>query len=89
MRTVVLLKTLILVSMVNASAQSKPTGFIAVSFSIDGTPAHCDGLQVELRLNGESIKPKLTGQRFEILRFKMRLRVLPASGRTTSASISA
>ena len=66
MRTVVLLKTLILVSMVNASAQSKPTGFIAVSFSIDGTPAHCDGLQVELRLNGESIKPKLTGQRFEI-----------------------
>jgi hypothetical protein len=60
------LKTLILVSMVNASAQSKPNGFIAVSFSIDGAPTHCDGLQVELRLNGESIKPKLTGQRFEI-----------------------
>jgi hypothetical protein len=60
------LKTLILVSMVDASAQSTPNGFIAVSFSIDGTPAHCDGLQVELRLNGESIKPKLTGRRFEV-----------------------
>ena len=66
MRTFNLLKTLILVSIVNASAQSRSNGFIAVSFSIDGNPVHCDGFQVELRFNGESIKPKLTGQRFEI-----------------------
>lgn len=65
-RTFNLLKTLILVSIVNASAQSRSNGFIAVSFSIDGNPVHCDGFQVELRFNGESIKPKLTGQRFEI-----------------------
>jgi len=66
MRTVILLQTLILASIVNASAQNKPGGLIAVSFSIDDTPAHCDGLRVELRLNGKSIKPKLAGQRFEI-----------------------
>ncbi len=63
---VILLEALMLVSMANASAQSKPDGFIAVSFSIDGTPARCDGFQVELRLNGESIRPKPIGQRFEI-----------------------
>ncbi|HEV2732508.1 MAG TPA: hypothetical protein VGV15_20955 [Terriglobales bacterium] len=66
MRTIGLWKTLILISMVNPSAQSQPTGFIEVSFSIDGTPANCEGFQVDLRLNGESIKPKQTGQRFEI-----------------------
>jgi hypothetical protein len=66
-RAVILWKTLIVVTMLSASSQSQPNKrSIAVSFSIDGTPAHCDGFQVELRLNGESIKPEQTGQRFEI-----------------------
>jgi hypothetical protein len=65
-RTVILWITLIVVTTLSALAQVQPAGSIAVSFSIDGTPADCDGFQAEIRLDGESIKPKLSGQRFEI-----------------------
>jgi len=65
-RTFILRVTLILASIVNASAQSRHSGFIAVSFAIDGSPAPCDGFRVELALNGETTKPKRDRQRFEI-----------------------
>jgi hypothetical protein len=65
-RILVLWKTFILVSIVGAWAQSQHDGLIAVWFAIDGTPAHCDGFQVVLRLNGETINPKQTGERFEV-----------------------
>lgn len=65
-RTVVLSISLIFVSLTNVSAQNRLAGFIDLSFSIDGTPAHCDGFKVEIRLNGESMKPRQTGRRFEV-----------------------
>jgi hypothetical protein len=66
MRAVYLLGSLILVSMLNALAHAQPNQSISVSFSIDGARAQCNGFQVELRFNGDSIKPKQSGQSFEI-----------------------
>jgi hypothetical protein len=59
-------KTLLLVFVASLPAQSTPNKSVAVSFSIDGSPAHCEDFQVVLTLNGESIQPSVKGQSFEI-----------------------
>jgi hypothetical protein len=62
MKAFILHAALILMSVVNTQAQS----LIAVSFAVDGSPASCEDFQVELGFNGETLKPKSNGLRFEI-----------------------
>jgi hypothetical protein len=66
MRAVYLWAPLILMSILNALSNAQPNHSISVSFSIDGDRAQCNGFHVELGFNGASIKPKQSGQRFDI-----------------------
>lgn len=66
MRAINLCGILIAVLIVSGSAHAHPDESISLSFSIDGAHAQCNGFQVALRFNGESIKPKQSGQRFEV-----------------------
>lgn len=51
----------------SASAQTrKPGQSISVTFVIDGQPASCDHLWVQLRLDGRRIEPKYTNRGFAI-----------------------
>lgn len=65
MKTV--LKTvLFLLFAVSLSAQAAPEEHISVALVVDGQQAACDNFEIELCLNGDTIKPKVTGQAFQI-----------------------
>src|SRR5262249_55220577 len=62
--------------------QRQPNNSVVVSFFTDGTRARCDGFEVELRFQGESINQ---GRQAGILRFQTRLSSQPkVEGRSAS-----
>jgi hypothetical protein len=58
--------SVLLTWMTTALAQPQSHGSISVAFAIDGKPAHCNRFGVELRLDGETIKPDQSGAGFDI-----------------------
>lgn len=51
----------------SASAQTDElTQFVSVTFAVDGKPASCDHLKIQLGLDGRSIEPKYTDRGFAI-----------------------
>lgn len=65
-RTFASAKILILLFALNVWGQRQANNFIAVSFAVDGSPARCDGLRVELTLSGKNIKPEQTDWGFKV-----------------------
>lgn len=57
---------LLLGLLVRAGAIDVPPDSVAVSFEVDGNAEQCEGFQVELRFEGQSIKPKLGNGYFEV-----------------------
>jgi len=63
---VIIWTALLLGLVLTEQAQSQLHRSISVSFTIDGKPADCTPFGIELRLNGEIIRPKESAQHFDV-----------------------
>lgn len=66
MRLVAVTCALLLISVVVLTAQTPPQHYVSVEYLIDGKKSACKSFSVELRYEGQSFRPDVRGQRFEV-----------------------
>ena len=49
-----------------ATAETSPQHYVSVEYLIDGKKSACKPFSVELRFDGQTFRPKVSGQRFEV-----------------------